>query len=101
MTPAWILICLGLLAGTFLARVLPFWVPRIETLPPRLRRFLDAVPAAALGALLLPDAFVGTVPVIAAAVVGTAFILTLRGSGITVVVVVSIALAWIGLNMIG
>jgi branched-subunit amino acid transport protein len=100
MTPLWLAICLGLLAGTYLARGLPFWFPWIDTLPVAVKRFLDVVPAAALGALILPDALIGTSPVVAVPVVIVAFGLAMRGASITVVVLVTIALAWMGLGLL-
>lgn len=100
ITPIWVIICVALMAGTYLVRALPFWFPRIDSLPAALKRFLEGVPAAALGALILPDAFLGAPPVIALAVVVVAFILALRGTGITAIILISLLLAWSGLTLI-
>lgn len=100
ITPAWLLVCAALMGGTYLVRALPFWFPWIESLPVSVRRFLDAVPAAALGALILPDALVGTPPLIAGAVVVIAFLMALRGAGITMIVAVTVTLAWIGITLV-
>lgn len=100
MTTLWLAICAGLLVGTYLARVLPFWFPWIDTLPAAVKRFLEVVPAAALGALILPDVLIGTPPVVAIPVVTAAFGLALRGASITVVVLVTIVLAWIGMGLL-
>lgn len=99
MTFFWIATCLALMAGTYLGRALPFWFPWIETLPAPVKRFLDVVPAAALGALILPDAFIGAPAGIAVAVVVLSLVLTLRGVSITTVVILTIALAWAGLTL--
>lgn len=100
MTRDWLLISLGLLAGTYLVRALPFWFSGIESLPAPIQRFLRVVPAAALGALIFPDAFIGFPAVIAAGVVVLAFLLTLRRVGLTVVVILTIALAWASIGLI-
>ena len=99
MTLFWIVTCLALMAGTYLGRVLPFWFPGIETLPAPVKRFLDVVPAAALGALIVPDALIGAPVGIATVVVVLSLVLTLRGVSITTVVIVTIALAWVGLGL--
>lgn len=100
MTPQWLIVCAGLTAGTYLVRVLPFWFPWIDSLPVPVKRFLDAVPAAALGALLFPDALIGTPAIVAIIVVMGAFYLTIRGVSITVVVLVTIGFAWTALSML-
>ena len=100
ITPVWVVICVALMAGTYLVRALPFWFPRIDSLPAGFKRFLDGVPAAALGALILPDALTGAPPIIALTVVTVAFALALRGTGITVIVLAAIAIAWSGLTLI-
>lgn len=96
LTLPWIFVCLGLFFGTYLGRALPFWFSRMESLPEPVARFLEVVPAAALGALLFPDSLLGSPPLIAATVVTLAFVLTLRGLGLTLVVLITIGLAWGG-----
>ena len=93
----WLIVIVGLTVGTYLIRALPFWVPGMERLPGPLRRFLEFIPAAALGALIIPDAFIGSPGAVAALSVVSAFALSLRGFNLTVVVLVSILLAWLGL----
>ncbi|SIQ16206.1 Uncharacterized membrane protein [Alkalispirochaeta americana] len=100
ITLPWILVCLGIFLGTYLGRALPFWFSRMESLPEGVKRFLEVVPAAALGALLFPDSFLGSPAVIAAAVVSLAFLLTLRGVGLTLVVLLTISLAWGGFALL-
>ncbi len=93
----WLVVVVGLTMGTYLIRALPFWFSSIDRLPEPLRRFLEFVPAAALGALIIPDAFIGSPAAIAALSVVSAFVLSLRGFNLTIVVLVSILLAWLGL----
>ena len=45
----------GMTAVTYIPRLLPFFFFNTEKIPKRLKRFLTAVPFAALGALLFPD----------------------------------------------
>ncbi len=56
MNNAWIATVAGMLVVTYSVRLVPFVIPRIDTLPRRLRRALSYVPPAALGALIIPDA---------------------------------------------
>ena len=96
----WLIVVVGLAFGTYLIRVVPFRFSGIERLPEPLRRFLEFVPAAALGALIIPDAFVGSPGAVAALSVVSAFVLSLRGFNLTVVVIISILLAWLGLLLV-
>lgn len=93
----WLVVIVGLTIGTYLIRVMPFWFSGMKRLPDALRRFLTFVPAAALGALIIPDAFIGSPGAIAALSIVSAFALSLRGFNLTVVVIISILLAWSGL----
>jgi branched-subunit amino acid transport protein len=95
----WLAAVVGLSLLTYLVRAVPFWFSGIHRLPPAVHRFLKLVPAAALGALILPDAFLHGPPAIAAATVAAAFLLALRGFNLTVVVIASLVLAWIGLAL--
>jgi branched-subunit amino acid transport protein len=97
----WLIAVVGLLVGTYAVRALPFWFSGIERLPRGVHRFLELVPAAALGALIVPDAMLQAAPVVAIGIPLLAFILTLRGFNLTVVVVASILVAWGGLLIIG
>ena len=97
MTLKWISVAIGLLVGTYVVRAIPFWFSGIRRLPPRVQRFLDMVPGAALGALIVPDAFnIVSVP-LAVTVLTLTFVLRFRGGNTTVVVLVAIAITWVGL----
>jgi len=100
MNTKWILTALGLLVGTYTVRALPFWVPDISSVSPRIRRFLEIVPAAALGALIAPDAFGAVSAGLTVAVLGVTVLLTLRGMNLTVVVLVAIGLTWVGITLL-
>lgn len=52
-----VLLVLGMFAVTYVSRVVPFFAVRSDRLPPFVRRLLEAVPPAALGALLIPGVF--------------------------------------------
>jgi branched-subunit amino acid transport protein len=100
VNPRWILTALALLTGTYIVRALPFWAPDMSSVSPRIRRFLEVVPAAALGALIAPDAF-GTVSVyLTAAILAVTVLLTLRGINLTVVVLIAIAGTWAGVTFL-
>jgi branched-subunit amino acid transport protein len=96
----WLLVVVGLLIGTYAVRAIPFWFSGIDRLPRPLHRFLELVPAAALGALIIPDVLMQATPVVAIATPVVAFALTLRGFNLTVVVIVSILAAWTGLTLL-
>lgn len=49
-----IFIILACAIGNYLLRVIPFFIPGSNSLPPYIKRFLDYMPLAALGALILP-----------------------------------------------
>lgn len=97
----WLLVVVGLFLGTYAVRALPFWFSGIDRLPKPIHRFLELVPAAALGALIIPDVLFQATPLVAVAAPVVAFVLTLRGFNLTVVVVVSILSAWAGLILLG
>ncbi len=100
MNPRWILTAVALLAGTYVVRALPFWAPDMSSVSPRIRRFLEIVPAAALGALIAPDAF-GTVSIyLTVAVLAVTVLLTLRGINVTVVVLIAIVGTWAGVTLL-
>jgi len=54
MTDNIIFIILACALGNYLLRVVPFFIPVSSNLPPYIKRFLDYMPLAALGALILP-----------------------------------------------
>lgn len=45
---------LGMMAATYIPRLLPFYMIRDLRPAPRLKRFLELIPVTALGALILP-----------------------------------------------
>ena len=69
----WLIIIL-MAAVTFLPRIIPLLILRDRRLPPVLKRFLDAIPYAALGALIFPGVLdaIPRMPVAAAAGMCTA-----------------------------
>jgi len=50
-------IILGMFMVTYIPRYLPFFISQNLHFPKRLKSFLSYIPVAALGALILPDAF--------------------------------------------
>ena len=48
------LLILGMMAVTYLPRLIPFYMIQDLRLAPRLKRFLELIPFTALGALILP-----------------------------------------------
>lgn len=96
MNTWWIMTAVGLFVGTYTVRLLPFRISGIAELPPPIRRFLHAVPAAALGALIAPDAFTHVHPILAALVVALSLILAGRGVRLIIVVAVAIVVTWLG-----
>lgn len=97
----WLLAVVGVALGTYAVRALPFWFSGFDRLPRPIHRFLELVPAAALGALIIPDVLMQVTPMVAIGAPLIAFALTLRGLNLTVVVVVSILSAWVGLILLG
>ncbi|HKK48329.1 MAG TPA: AzlD domain-containing protein [Alkalispirochaeta sp.] len=97
----WLIVVVGLFLGTYAGRVVPFWFSGFDRLPAPLHRFLELVPAAALGALIVPDALLQATPMVAIGAPLIAFVLALRGFNLTVVVLVSILSGWIGLSLLG
>ncbi len=97
----WLLVVVGLFLGTYAVRALPFWFSGFDQLPAPVHRFLELVPAAALGALIVPDVLLQTTPIVAIGAPVIAFVLTLRGFNLTVVVIVSILSGWLGLSLVG
>lgn len=92
-----IMIILGMAVVTYLPRLFPFLLlARIE-IPPRVDGFLKCIPAAAIGALIIPGVFTATPEIPLAAVAGISFALLfglLRG-GIIIPVLGSVAVAWV------
>ena len=55
--PKALLLILGCAAINYSLRAVPFFTRTIKELPPYVKRFLDYMPIAALGALILPGIF--------------------------------------------
>ncbi|MFP4210946.1 MAG: AzlD domain-containing protein [Alkalispirochaeta sp.] len=99
MNLQWLLTALGIMVGTYIVRAIPFWIPSISGVSPFLQRFLRIVPAAALGALIAPDAY-GTVSAgLTTIVIAGSIALTLRGIQLTVVVTIAIVTTWVGVSL--
>lgn len=100
ITLRWLFVLLGLFLGTYIVRAVPFWWEKIDSLPPRLTRFLELVPAAAIGALIFPDVLALSELWLALATVGVAFVLALAGLQLTLVVLVTVLGAWAALGLL-
>lgn len=99
ITINWLLVLLGLFLGTYLVRAIPFWWNRLDALPGPLQRFLELVPAAAIGALIFPDVFFVSELWIAIGTVAAAFFLTVAGLQLTLVVLLTVLGAWAALGL--
>ncbi len=97
----WLILSLGLMAGTWLLRGLPFFTTLLDRLPRRGEQFLRMVPAAALGALVFPDSLTAApTPVVVGALVMTV-LLTVRRMSLTVTVLAVVLSTWIVLAALG
>jgi len=95
-----ILVILGMAAVTYGPRLFPFLLLSQVSVPRRLDRFLKCIPAAAIGALIIPGVFSATPEMPLAAIAGITFTLLfglLRG-GIIVPVLGSVGIAWLVLS---
>lgn len=95
--PEILLIILGMLAATYIPRLIPFLVISRINIPRRVDAFLKCIPAAAIGALIIPGVFSAIPGMPHAALAGIAFALLfglLRG-GIIIPVLGSVAVAWL------
>ena len=92
-----ILLILGMAAVTYLPRLLPFLFLSNRQIPERLNAFLKCIPAAAIGALIIPGALSATPDMPMAAVTGMIFtlILGLWQGGIIVPVLGSIFVTYL------
>ncbi|MEA2059868.1 MAG: AzlD domain-containing protein [Thermodesulfobacteriota bacterium] len=87
---------LGMAAVTYLPRLLPFFIVTDKKIPKSLEAFLDCIPAASLGALVVPGMFSVTPDVPLAAVLGIGFTIVyglIRG-GILLPVLGSVAVTY-------
>ena len=71
------LLILGMAAVTYIPRLLPFLVLSNQQIPERLNAFLKCIPAAAIGALIIPGALSATPDMPLASVAGMIFTLIL------------------------
>lgn len=92
-----IFIILGMAAVTYGPRLFPFLVLSQRTLPKRLDAFLKCIPAAAIGALIIPGVFSATpdMPLAAIAGIGFTLLFGLMRGGIIVPVLGSVGVAWL------
>ncbi len=91
-----IFIILACAAGNYLLRVIPLFIPGSNSLPPYIKRFLEYMPLAALGALILPGIIVSFPQNPGAGVAGVAAasaVAWLYG-GLIMPVIASIGAAW-------
>jgi len=97
-----ILIIFGMFIVTYIPRHLPFLISERFAFPSRVKTFLSYVPAAALGALILPDAFhsVEGEPLASALGVITAGILSYTQKNIFITVAGSITITYLTLNFL-
>ncbi|PID41268.1 MAG: branched-chain amino acid transporter [Proteobacteria bacterium] len=100
--PDTILIVLGMMVVTYLPRLLPFFILSAITIPRRLDLFLQCIPAAAIGALVIPGVFSATPEVPAAAVAGILFTLVygLFRGGIIIPVLGSVAISYLVMTLV-
>lgn len=91
------LIILGMMGVTYLPRLIPFLVISRISVPPRLDAFLKCIPAAAIGALIIPGVFSATpgMPIAAVAGIGFALLFGLLRGGIIVPVLGSVTVTWL------
>ncbi|MFT9494095.1 AzlD domain-containing protein [Anaerosolibacter sp.] len=68
-----LVLIVGMTAVTYLPRVIPFFIVSQTKLSKRIQRFLQFIPYAALGALIIPGAFSATPDMPSAAMVGILF----------------------------
>lgn len=95
-----VVLILGTAAATQISRQLPFFLPWLDNVSPFLRRFLRVMPAAALGALLLPGLLIqfSAAPVAGVVAVAAAALVAWRWGGLILPVLVSIAVAYVGVQ---
>ena len=92
-----ILIIIGMAAVTYGPRLIPFLMLSDVEIPARLDSFLKCIPAAAIGALIIPGVFSATPEIPVAAIAGILFTLLfglLRG-GIIIPVLGSVTIAYL------
>lgn len=95
--PEILLLILGMLAVTYVSRLLPFVLIRAEKIPPRWREVLAHIPHAALGALLVPGFLNGVERNMPASIAGmlAACVVLLLKPNILFAMVAAVATAYI------
>ena len=98
--PKALLLILGCAAINYSLRAVPFFTRTIKELPPYVKRFLDYMPIAALGALILPGIFTAfpQKPMAGVAGVAAAAIAAWFARGLVIPVFASIAATWLVLQ---
>jgi branched-subunit amino acid transport protein len=98
--PKAVLLILGCAAINYSLRAMPFFTRTIRELPPYVKRFLDYMPIAALGALILPGIFTSfpQKPMAGVAGVAAAAIAAWFARGLVIPVFASIAVTWLVLQ---
>lgn len=91
----WLVVVAGLMAGTWVLRGLPFFSSALDNLPEILRQFLAVVPAAALGALVVPDSFLAANPVLTGFILTLAWIMTTLRVPLTITVIALVGATWL------
>lgn len=96
-----LIVILGMGMVTYLPRLMPFLLLTRRPIPRRLNAFLRCIPAAALGALIIPGALQATPEAPLAAIAGMGFTLVygfVRG-GMIIPVLGSVAVTYLVLMM--
>lgn len=97
------IIIIGMMVVTYIPRVMPFYTLHGKALPKQLKRFLEYVPYAALGALIIPGALDSIPNHPLAIIIGlfVAFLYSWVKGGIIVSVVGSMVAAFLVLTVGG
>ena len=95
-----LLLVLGCAAINYALRSVPFFTKAIKEMPPYLKRCLDYMPIAALGALIFPGIFTSFPgkPLAGLAGVGAAAIAAWFARGLVIPVIASITATWLVLQ---
>lgn len=98
--PKALLLVLGCAAINYSLRSVPFFTRAIKEMPPYLKRFLDYMPIAALGALIFPGIFTSfpQKPMAGVAGVAAAAIAAWFARGLVIPVFASITATWLVLQ---
>ena len=92
-----VLIIIGMAAVTYGPRLIPFLMLSGVNIPERIDSFLKCIPAAAIGALIIPGVFSATPEIPMAAIAGILFTLLfgLARGGIIIPVLGSVTIAYL------